>query len=39
MQQRKLNFKLSGSGKVIKQSPAAGQKIRYGKQAWVRFGA
>ena len=39
MEQQKLNLKLSGSGQVIEQSPAPGQRIRYGKQAWVRFGA
>lgn len=39
MEQKGLNLKLSGSGQVIKQSPAPGQVIRYGKEAWVRFGA
>ncbi len=39
MQQNKLNLKLSGSGQVVEQSPAPGRPIRYGKQAWVRFGA
>ncbi len=39
MEKQKLNFKLTGSGKVIEQSPSPGQTIRYGKPAWVRFGA
>jgi cell division protein FtsI (penicillin-binding protein 3) len=39
MEEKKLNLKLSGSGRVIKQSPAPGAKIRYGKEAWVRLGA
>lgn len=39
MQRQKLNLKLSGSGQVVEQSPAPGKPIRYGKQAWVRFGA
>lgn len=39
MERRKLNFKLSGSGRVVEQNPAPGKVIRYGKQAWIRFGA
>lgn len=39
MEQRKLNFKLSGSGRVVEQNPAPGKVIRYGKKAWLRFGA
>ncbi len=39
MQKKKLNLKLSGSGHVVKQSPAPGKVIRYGKQAWIKFGA
>ncbi len=39
MQQRSLNLKLSGSGHVIKQYPPPGKVIRYGKSAWIRFGA
>ncbi|WP_303722347.1 penicillin-binding protein [Malonomonas rubra] len=39
MQKKQLNLKLTGSGQVVEQSPAPGRKIRYGKQAWVRFGA
>jgi len=39
MEKRKLNFKLSGSGRVVEQNPAPGKVIRYGKQAWLRFGA
>ena len=38
MQQRHLNLKLSGSGHVVKQHPAPGKVIRYGKSAWIRFG-
>ncbi len=38
MEQKNLNLKLSGSGQVIKQSPAPGKVIRFGKQAWVKFG-
>ena len=39
MEKKNLNLKLSGSGQVVKQSPAPGKVIQYGKQAWVRFGA
>lgn len=39
MQSKRLNLKLSGSGQVVEQYPAPGRVIRYGKQAWVRFGA
>ena len=39
MQKSNLNLKLSGSGQVVEQSPAPGRLIRYGKEAWVRFGA
>ena len=38
MQQKNLNLKLSGSGHVVKQYPAPGKIIRYGKSAWIRFG-
>ena len=38
MAEKKLNLKLSGSGRVVKQSPAPGKVIRYGKQAWIKFG-
>ncbi|MEA3545710.1 MAG: penicillin-binding transpeptidase domain-containing protein [Thermodesulfobacteriota bacterium] len=38
MESKNLNLKLSGSGQVIKQYPAPGKIIRYGKQAWIRFG-
>ncbi|MFK5925529.1 MAG: penicillin-binding protein [Desulfuromusa sp.] len=38
MEQKSLNLKLSGSGQVVKQYPAPGKVIRYGKQAWIRFG-
>ncbi|MDA3902598.1 MAG: penicillin-binding protein [Desulfuromusa sp.] len=38
MEKKNLNLKLSGSGQVIKQSPAPGKVIHYGKQAWIRFG-
>ncbi len=34
-----LNIKLTGSGKVVEQSPRAGDVIRYGAKIWVRFGA
>lgn len=39
MEKKNLNLKLSGSGQVVKQFPAPGKVIPYGKQAWVRFGA
>ena len=39
MEKKNLNLKLSGSGQVVKQYPAPGKVIRYGKQAWIRFGA
>lgn len=39
MEERNLNFKLSGSGQVVEQYPSPGKTIRYGKQAWIRFGA
>lgn len=38
MEEKKLNLKLSGSGHAVKQYPAPGQVIRYGKQAWIKFG-
>ncbi len=38
MEKKNLNLKLSGSGQVVKQYPAPGKIIRYGKQAWIRFG-
>ncbi len=38
MEKKNLNLKLSGSGQVVKQYPAPGEVIHYGKQAWVRFG-
>ncbi|WP_020675394.1 penicillin-binding protein [Geopsychrobacter electrodiphilus] len=39
MQRSGLNIKLSGSGKVVEQSPSAGAVVRYGAKIWVRFGA
>jgi cell division protein FtsI (penicillin-binding protein 3) len=39
MEKKKLNFKLTGSGQVVEQSPAPGEVIRYGQPAWIRFGA
>jgi cell division protein FtsI (penicillin-binding protein 3) len=39
MQDKNLNLKLSGSGQAVEQYPAPGRTIKYGKQAWVRFGA
>ena len=38
MDKKNLNLKLSGSGQVVKQYPAPGKVIQYGKQAWIRFG-
>ncbi len=38
MEEKNLNLKLSGSGQVVKQYPAPGKVIRYGKQAWIKFG-
>ncbi len=34
-----LNIKLTGSGRVVAQSPRAGDVVRYGTKIWVRFGA
>lgn len=39
MSRNRLNIRLSGSGKVVEQSPKAGDAIRYGSEVWVRFGA
>lgn len=39
MEDKKVNLKLSGTGRVEKQYPAPGAVIRFGKQAWVRFGS
>lgn len=39
MQRSGLNLKLSGSGRVVEQSPRAGRRIRYNSEAWVKFGA
>ena len=39
MRNNGLNIKLTGSGKVVEQSPRAGEVIRYGAKIWVRFGA
>ncbi len=38
MEEKNLNLKLSGSGHAIRQSPAPGKVIRYGKPAWIKFG-
>lgn len=32
-----LNIKLNGRGKVVEQSPAAGQAITFGHEVWVRL--
>lgn len=39
MEERKLNLQLTGSGQVVEQYPPPGRAIRYGKPAWIRFGA
>lgn len=39
MERNGLNLKLSGSGRVVKQSPQAGRRVRYNSEAWVKFGA
>jgi cell division protein FtsI (penicillin-binding protein 3) len=39
MQRKGLNLKLSGSGRVVEQSPRPGRRIRYNSEAWVKFGA
>lgn len=39
MERNGLNLKLSGSGRVVDQSPRPGRRIRYNTEAWVRFGA
>lgn len=38
MEKKNLNLKLSGSGEVVEQFPRPGEKIHYGKPAWIRFG-
>ena len=37
MQQTGLNLKLQGTGRVMSQSPAAGQPIRFNTATWVRM--
>lgn len=32
-----LNIKLQGQGRVVEQSPAAGQAITFGREVWVRL--
>jgi cell division protein FtsI (penicillin-binding protein 3) len=32
-----INIKLGGTGRVVEQSPAAGQPISYGNEVWVRL--
>jgi cell division protein FtsI (penicillin-binding protein 3) len=39
MQRKGLNLNLSGSGRVVEQSPRPGRRIRYNSEAWVKFGA
>jgi cell division protein FtsI (penicillin-binding protein 3) len=39
MEEKQLNLKLSGSGRVRQQHPAPGAVISFDKPAWVRFGA
>jgi len=37
MQRSGINIKLSGTGRVVDQSPAPGQPISYGSEVWVRL--
>jgi len=37
MQTMQLNVRLEGSGRVVAQSPPAGQPIRFGGETWVRL--
>jgi len=37
MEQTGLNIKLQGTGRVVTQSPAAGQPIRFNNETWVRL--
>jgi len=37
MEQTKLNIRLKGSGRVVRQSPPPGQRIPYGSEIWVRL--
>lgn len=39
MEERNLNLRLTGSGRVVEQNPAPGEVISFGKQVWIRFGA
>ena len=37
MKRTGINLKLDGHGRVVKQFPAAGQPLRYDKEAWVKL--
>jgi cell division protein FtsI (penicillin-binding protein 3) len=37
METMQLNVRLEGSGRVVAQSPKAGQPIRFGSETWVRL--
>ena len=37
MQARGLNISLRGHGRVVEQSPPAGEPVRYGAPIWVRL--
>jgi cell division protein FtsI (penicillin-binding protein 3) len=37
MEERGLNIRIKGSGKVVEQFPAPGQDIRYGDEVWVKL--
>jgi cell division protein FtsI (penicillin-binding protein 3) len=37
MENMQLNIRLEGSGRVVAQSPKAGQPIRFGSETWVRL--
>ncbi|HKJ05308.1 MAG TPA: penicillin-binding protein [Geopsychrobacteraceae bacterium] len=39
MERSGLNLRLSGSGRVVEQSPQPGRRVRYNSEAWVKFGA
>lgn len=38
MERAGVNIKLTGTGRVVEQSPAAGEAIRYSSPVWVRLG-
>jgi cell division protein FtsI (penicillin-binding protein 3) len=37
MERSGINIRLEGSGRVVEQSPRAGQAVQFGTEVWVRF--